>query len=108
MRGFMLGVGVDFSPELICIRWLSGQTFQAQRRTALPLYQDTGFQLRLLISRFKVNISIPPKRATPPLGQVPAWKLPDFLSTPTIPALSAVDGRQMQRGLSICFPDKSV
>ncbi|MDF5733374.1 MAG: hypothetical protein PUP92_36705, partial [Rhizonema sp. PD38] len=61
----------------------------------------------LTCSRFMVNVPIPPKRATPPLGQA---QYRNYLITcPTnIPALTAVDLGQKQCGLSICFLDIAI
>ena len=51
-RGFWLEVRYSFSFGSICIEQLSGYTFLAFRRTALPTIRIRTFLPRLLVSRF--------------------------------------------------------
>ncbi len=76
------------------------------RRTALPGNQDTGFQHRLLVLRFKSTLSCLQLERLRPWGLNPYMKA-FLISCPIngIPVLSTVDIGQKQRGLSICFLD---
>ncbi|WP_158516650.1 hypothetical protein [Scytonema hofmannii] len=48
--GFWPGVGVNFSPETICMEWLSGQRFLAMGQPLYRSTRDTGFRTSLLRS----------------------------------------------------------
>ncbi len=65
-RGFRLGVKHSFSPGSVCTEQLSGCTFLAFQRSALPGNQPTDFRHRLLNSQITDTTFMSPKGAAPP------------------------------------------